>query len=309
MSIQTLDGRLLPDIAREIIDHKFNARPFARWFYGKREKWKGGLEKRYNRLTASTSSTVSLNLATTSLSGATTIASTLSASQFNLTGIRTPVSLTFEDILKSKSSELAMVTEAQNHMTQAFKEHFDYFADKIANGTGSSNDPIGVVQFMTPGTIVGNIDPVIEPDWAPPTVTASTPLSGHMVITSLITKAMDGNDKADIGFINNDGFIACQAFASQMARLDKASGEADLGFDKVRINDCEIVRDKDWASANLTLLTSKYVHLFVDDIFDFRFSGFVTPVGEVYLTGDIRTAFMITLESRRRQTGLTAYTL
>jgi hypothetical protein len=309
MSIQTLDGRLLPDIAKEITDHLFNARPFARYLYGKKEKWRGGLEKRYNRIRAKGSNTAWLNLATTSLSGATTIASQLSASQFNLVGLRTPVSLTMEDILKSKSSELAIISETQNKMTQAFKEHFDAFAAGIADGAGTSNQPVGVVQMMTPGTIVGSVDPVLESDWAPATVTASTPLSGHMVVTSLITKAMDGNDKPNIGFINNDGFIACQAFASQQARLDKADGVAKLGFDKVVINDAEIVRDKDWAASNLTLLTDKYLHLLVDDVFDFRFSGFVTPVGEIYLTGDIRTAFMLTLESRRRQTGLTAYTL
>lgn len=309
MSIQTLDGRLLPDIAKVIVDHYFNARPFAKWLYGKKEKWTGGLEKRYNRIRSKGSNTAWLNLATTSLSGSTTLASQLSASQFNLVGLRTPVSLTFEDILKSKNSELAMISETQNKMTQGFKEHFDTFATGLQSGTGSSNQPDGVIRMMTPGTIIGAVDPVIETDWAPTTVTSSTPLSGHMVVTSLITKAMDGNDKPDIGFIDNDGFIACQAFASQQGQLQTASGKANLGFDGVTINGCDIIRDKDWTANNMTLLTSKYLHLFVDDVFDFRFSGFVTPVGEVYLTGDIRTAFMLTLESRRRQTGLTAYTL
>lgn len=302
-------GRLLPDISRTIVDHYFHARPAFGYFYKRKKTWKGGLEKRTNRITNTNGTTVAVDLTTTSLSGPTTLASTLSAAQYRLVGYRTPVSLTWEAQLKSKGS-LAIVSEIENIMTQAYKEHFDVMANDFMNGNGTNFAALGIIPLMTLNQIYGNVDPTIETDWQPKTVSASTALTGSMQITGQLTLIRDAGDKANIGFAGDTIYTRLQSFATQASELDSAHGdEAALGWEYVKINTVKFVDDKDWVSGNLAMFTDKYIDLWVDDVFDFRFSGFVNPKGEVYLTGDIRTAFLIYCESRRRQGGFTNITL
>lgn len=302
-------GRLLPDISKSIVDHYFKARPTYGYFYKRKKTWKGGLEKRTNRITTTNGTTVAVDLTTTSLAGPTTLSSTLSAAQYKLVGYRTPVSLTWEAQLKSKGS-LAIISEIENIMTQAYKEHYDFQANDFMNGNGSSNAALGIVSIMTLNQIYGNVDPTLETDWQPKTVSASTPLTGSMQITGQITLIRDAGDRPNIGFTGDNNYIRLQSFAAQASEIEGAQGEeANLGWDYVKINGVKFVDDKDWVSGNLSIFTDKYIELWVDDVFDYRFSGFVNPKGEIYLTGDIRSAWLLYLESRRRQGGFTATTL
>lgn len=306
-AITSLAAHILPQLGKTLIDHHFTARPFFHWFYkNRRVTHEGGLWYQTTRIKSKAGTTVAVPLNSTALAGPTTLARQTSAAQYFIKGYRTPVHITWEDELKSKGA-LSVIDVADTQLYQGTKEHVDKIASDfvISDGVGPNIDQLrGVLYGLLPTEAYGEIDPAVEPDWTTQMVTVNTALSGPGVITAMVNKLKDGNDRPDIGGAGDDIMTRLQLFANQLGQLQTAGGDsANIGFDEVTIHKVKFIKDKDFAAGFLPILTSKYWEMAVDGVYDFRFSGFNRPIGEVYNTGDIRTALMVRLSNRRRQGG------
>ena len=308
----SLSTHVLPKIPKIYPDHVYNEHPTLTKFLEKGERQAGGLSYSPNRIAVKdgTSTWFAGTTMAAAISGASQTNRLLNAN-FYWTNVITPITLTYEELVKGDEAPLAIITSLEVKKKQAELDHHDSMSSGFLNGVAAGGtQPYGLVVLVTPSSTFGGVVPGTDTDYVSNTVTAATNFNGKSTIQNAYQACLWNGRRPNI-------CPTTQALWSRAANIfesdihyQAAGKTANRGLDEINFRNMSIYMDRDMAASQLWMLNEETIHLYKHSKYFEEYKAPEVPtagadiwVGEV---GYILSSFIVAADERRVHGGYLA---
>jgi hypothetical protein len=315
-STPALSTHVFPNIPKGYYpNHIYEKHPTLMKLIAKNEKQNGGLTYNPNRISATDGT--STWFAGTSLSAVISSASQTSAlrtSSFSWTNLVTPITITYDERLRSpEGSEFTLIAMSAAKGEQAKLDHMNTMATKVMAGDGTSNVPVGLVNLVSPTATWGGISPSDDSDWAGKAITSATVLTGPSTLSDAYIPCMHDDTVPD--WMPTTALLYTKLiniFGMGIQTQSKDDMEYKFGIKSLDYMTGKIVLDRDMPAGDLYMLSLADINFKQSNQFWMKKTDPKEPTDGTNihksLVGDITSSFILASGKRWNQGGYVSLT-